>query len=74
MKWVDGTEFQKKIDIALSASKTLVIIVLFKCEHDVISDFRNKFIPSYYCKNPNVQKNGGMFSNCHIQLLTNIAY
>ncbi len=47
--------------------------VLFKCENDIVSDFRNKFIPSYYCKNPNVQKMGGMFSNCHIQLLTNVA-
>ena len=47
--------------------------VLFKCENDVISDFRNNFIPSYYCKNPNVQKMEGMFSNCHIKLLTNVA-
>jgi hypothetical protein len=29
--------------------------VFFQCENDVISDFRNKFIPSYYCKNANVQ-------------------
>ena len=41
--------------------------------NDVISDFRKKFIPGYYCKNANVQKKGGMSSNCHIQLLTNVA-
>jgi hypothetical protein len=29
LKWVDGTESQKKIDIALSASKTLVINLIF---------------------------------------------
>ena len=45
---------------------------VINCENDVISDFRNKFIPSYYCKNPNVQKMGEMFSNCHIQLMTNV--
>ena len=46
--------------------------VFFQCENDVISDFRNKFIPSYYCKNANVQTIGGV-ANCHIQLLTNVA-
>jgi hypothetical protein len=35
--------------------------VLSNCENDVISDFRKKFIPSYYCKNPNVQKMGECF-------------
>ena len=29
MKWVDGTESQKKIDIALSASKSLVMNFMF---------------------------------------------
>ena len=32
--------------------------VLFNYKNDVISDFRNKFIPSYYCKIPNIQKSG----------------
>ena len=48
--------------------KTLVTNFIFQCENDVISDFRKK-IKLY----ANVKKKGGMSSNCHIQLLTNVA-
>ena len=40
--------------------------VFFQCENDVISDFRIKFIPSYYCKNANVQTIGGGGGGCKL--------
>lgn len=39
------------------------ISCFFNCENKVIFDFRNKFIPRYYHKNPNIKNMGGG-SNC----------
>ena len=46
---------------------------LFECLSDEVVKLRKKYIPTYYINNPNKTKMGGMFSNCHVQLLGNIA-
>ena len=47
--------------------------VLFECKNDLLISLRNKLIPVYFTRNPNVHKMYGMLSNCHTELLKNVS-
>lgn len=46
---------------------------LFNCKDSKVTEFRQKYIPSYYLKNPSEIKLKGMLSICHIQLYKNLS-
>jgi len=46
---------------------------LFYCKHQLIVNFRQKFIPKYFYINPNLTKAKGMFSSCNTRLLSDIS-
>ena len=48
--------------------------VLFNCENDVISDFKNNSYPAIIVKTQALKKMGRTFPDYHIQLLTNVAF
>lgn len=43
------------------------------CNHDLVTELRNKYIPGYYTANPNVNKLYGMIMYCNTNVLTNLS-
>ena len=47
---------------------------LFVCNHPEIVEARNKFIPQYYTRNPNVSKLNGLLTYCNVRVYRNLSY